>query len=166
MSTGHSFNTLSFASLRLRLHHNFQFSTFNSAFCILHLIFTYQKTGRRGADPYRACQNLAFCILHFAFCIYASAYRPYGHPLRHLRCQPSRLRARAPRGLNVHWTFIQYPRFRFATPEVRGLIWLAPWESCRLCRLRGSFCIYVLTVLSGEYSLLRKMQTSHLTTQA
>ena len=36
-------------------------------------------------------------------------------PLSLLRSQLSRLRARSPRGLTVHRTVIQYPRFRFAT---------------------------------------------------
>ena len=53
-------------------------------------------------------------------------------PIRHLQNgssrRRSRLRARAPRGLNVHRTFIQYPRFRFATPTIplRHLRWHLP----------------------------------------
>ena len=35
----------------------------------------------------------------------------------HILCHHSRLRARSPRGLTVHRTVRQYPRFRFALPE-------------------------------------------------
>ena len=44
-------------------------SILHFAFCILHFAFCIlflplKKAGRRGADPYRVCKNLAFCILH------------------------------------------------------------------------------------------------------